>query len=76
MKQLFLFVCTGLLFLSSCIDDSQLDIKAVSPRIEIGHFDHDFFGMDSINFDNHKCYCPLSINFIRTIYRDKILVSL
>lgn len=52
MKQLFLFVCTGLLFLSSCIDDSQLDIKDVSPRIEIGHFDHDFFGMDSINFDD------------------------
>ena len=38
--------------MSSCIDDSQLNIKAVSPRIEIGHFDHDFFGMDSINFDD------------------------
>lgn len=52
MKQLFLFVCTGLLSLSSCIDDCQLDINAVSPRIEIGHFDHDFFGMDSVNFDD------------------------
>ncbi len=52
MKQLFLFVCLGFLFLSSCVDDSQSDIKAVSPRIEIGHFDHDFFAMDSINFDD------------------------
>tara|TARA_B000000475_G_scaffold262719_1_gene248570 strand:+ start:316 stop:1329 length:1014 start_codon:yes stop_codon:yes gene_type:complete len=52
MKQLFVFVCLGLIFLSSCVDDSHSEVKAVSPRIEIGHFDHDFFGMDSVNFDD------------------------
>ena len=52
MKQLFLFVCLGLLFLSSCVDDSNSDLNSVSPMIEIGHFDHDFFGMDSVNFDD------------------------
>ena len=51
MKQLFLYVCYGLLFLSSCINDGNLDPSSVSPMIKIGHFDHDFFGMDSVNFD-------------------------
>jgi len=52
MKQLFVFVCSGLFFLSSCFNDSHSDINAVSPMIEIGHFDHAFFGMDSVNFDD------------------------
>ena len=52
MKQLFVFVCSGLLFLSSCVNDGNSDFDLVSPMIEIGHFDHDFFGMDSVNFDD------------------------
>ena len=52
VKQLFVFFCSGLFFLSSCVNDSHPDINDVSPMIEIGHFDHDFFGMDSVNFDD------------------------
>ena len=52
MKHIVIIICSGLLFLSSCLDDSHIDISAVSPMIEIGHFDHDFFDMDSANFDN------------------------
>ena len=32
--------------------DGKLDVSSVSPMIEIRHFDHDFFGMDSLNFDD------------------------
>ena len=52
VKQLFVFVCSGLFFLSSCDNDSLPEINNVSPMIEIGHFDHDFFGMDNVNFDD------------------------
>ena len=52
VKQLFVYVCSGLLFLSSCINDGNLDVSSVSPMIKIRHFDHDFFGMDSLNFDD------------------------
>ena len=52
MKQLFVYVSSALVLLSSCINDGNLDVSPVSPMIKIGHFDHDFFGMDSVNFDD------------------------
>ena len=50
MRQLIIFFCSVLMFLESC-DNNQLDISDVSPPIEIGHFDHAFFSMDSASFD-------------------------
>ena len=32
--------------------NGNLDVSSVSPMIKIGHFDHDFFGMDSVNLDD------------------------
>ena len=52
VKQLFVYVCSGLLFLSSCVNDGNSDFDLVSPMIERGHFDHDSLGMDSVNFDD------------------------
>ena len=49
MKQLFAFIFFGLILLSSC-HQQKVDVSTVTPPITIGHFDHAFFAMDSMNF--------------------------
>jgi len=51
MKQLLAFVLINITFFSSCGDTSSPEVSDVNILIEIEHFDHRFFAMDSAHFD-------------------------
>ena len=52
MKQLFLLITLVFVFMSSCSNTNTPLVSDVDPLIEISHFDHRFFAMDSSEFDN------------------------
>jgi hypothetical protein len=51
MKQLLAFVLISITIFSSCGDTSSPEVSDVNILVEIGHFDHRFFAMDSAHFD-------------------------
>lgn len=51
MKYLFAIALLGVALLSSCRNQNSPDVSEVNPLIEIGHFDHRFFAIDSTQFD-------------------------
>jgi hypothetical protein len=51
MKQLLAFVLISITIFSSCGDTSDPEVSDVNILVEIRHFDHSFFAMDSTHFD-------------------------
>ena len=51
MKHLFLFITLGLLFPISCGNNGTPSVSRIDALIEISHFDHHFFAMDSAQLD-------------------------
>lgn len=49
MRQILVFLFSSLLLVSSCDTSDVPDVSAINSRLEIGHFDHFFFTMDSSN---------------------------
>ena len=51
MKHLILFSTIGLLLSSSCGNNGSLSVSQIDALVEIAHFDHHFFAMDSTQLD-------------------------